>query len=147
MDNGRLWIHLTQDAHGPTGTSLGHPMRGPAGVSCEGVPLEHNDVFRVVHDIYGHVLPRNTFSLRGELRAAYCHMLEYSRPAHEALFVENVAQICWFYCGQHLRCDDPPPVSERPFPPQKVYACSPHLFAEFMTGFDLPKSRRTHGQL
>lgn len=136
VTNANLWVYLTCDGHGTHGTAADHPMRGASGVVCDGVPFEHNDVFRAVHDIFGHVIPQNSFSLAGELRAGFIHMRQFPSAAHHVIFTETVAQICWFYCGEHVRGTNALPVDQRPYPEQKVYRCSEHLFSRYIKSFN-----------
>jgi len=141
---GTLYIYLTSSGHGPgasPGTGDGapaeHPMREPAGITANGVPLLHNDLFRAVHDIFGHVVHGNRFSLEGELRASWDHMQMYSPDCRRALLTETLCQISWFYRGPHLRrrdgtipdCGDADYIrpSQRPYPIQKT-SLVPHEF-------------------
>jgi hypothetical protein len=127
----RLRVYLTRSGHGPSPAAGYHPMREPSGVSAGGVELCHNDVFRVVHDVFGHVMFGNGFGPRGEFLAAFCHMHMYSADVHPVLFTEQVAQICWFFHGPHLldrtgalpRRGDPGyvPPPRRPYPEQKAF--------------------------
>ena len=46
-----------------------------------GVRFLYNDVFRAVHDFFGHVAPGNSFTARGEFMAAWDHCQMYRRNA------------------------------------------------------------------
>jgi hypothetical protein len=129
---GVLYVHLTDTAHGPPGASGPHPLRELSGVVVDGVPFRHNDLFRAVHDVFGHLVGRNGFGPAGELRAAYCHLPLFPADVQPVLFAEHVAQTCWFYFGSHLRDSDGRipaagepghrPPRTRPYPAQKVFA-------------------------
>lgn len=54
----------------------------------------HNERFRVVHDVYGHVLPRAPFGHTGEEQAYAAHYAMYSPVARMALATETRAQNC-----------------------------------------------------
>ncbi|WP_201294741.1 MULTISPECIES: crotonobetainyl-CoA--carnitine CoA-transferase [unclassified Nocardiopsis] len=148
LSTGVLLVYLTRSGHGPRGTGGPHPMREPSPFRSGGVRFTHNDVFRAVHDVFGHVVHGNGFGPRGEFRATYCHMRMYPRDVHPVLFTEQVAQICWFYYGPHLADAEgrlprrgepgyvPPP--ERPYPEQKVVALSPELLRGFRALFTEP---------
>ncbi|WP_228818768.1 crotonobetainyl-CoA--carnitine CoA-transferase [Nocardia transvalensis] len=110
---GVLYVYPTSSGHGPGPPRGFHPMRKPSGVVADGVELCHNDVFRVVHDVFGHIVSGSGFSPRGEFKAAFCHMGMYSDDVHPVLFTEHIAQICWYFFGPHAR--------ERRYPPQKVF--------------------------
>ncbi|WP_301177684.1 crotonobetainyl-CoA--carnitine CoA-transferase [Actinomadura geliboluensis] len=112
----RLYVHLTARGHGPGPVRGFHPMREPAGLRVDGVEFCHNDVFRAVHDLLGHVAFDTGFGPKGEFLAAHGHLQLYPEEAHPVLFTEQIAQICWFYYGPHRDV----PASRRPFPEQKV---------------------------
>ncbi|MEN3310452.1 MAG: hypothetical protein V7603_6654 [Micromonosporaceae bacterium] len=139
--SGRLYVFLTRDGHGPGGSPPDHPMSEPSGVRVAQVDLCHNDIFRAVHDVFGHVMFGNSMGPAGEFRAAYSQMAMYPDGAHPVLFTEQVSQICWFFYGPHLRDDagrlparGAPgwvPPRHRPYPEQKVFACPPEFLARF----------------
>ncbi|PXX70606.1 hypothetical protein DFR70_10125 [Nocardia tenerifensis] len=126
---GELYVYLTSAGHGPEPDERFHPMLEPSGIVVDGVELSHNDVFRVVHDAFGHVMSGRGFSARGEFGAAFCHMGMYSADVHPVLFTEQVAQICWFFFG--------PRSAERRYPPQKVFEFPTHYLTEFRSLFRL----------
>ena len=147
---GTIYVFLTRNGHGPS-RSLGfHPMREPSGVTAKGVELSHNDLFRVVHDVFGHVMAGNGFGPTGEFKAAYCHMSLLSESARPVLFTEQVAQTCWFFFGPHLRDDagrvrrpgEPGhvPPRQRPYPEQKVVPLDPAYLDAFRRMFRLPEA-------
>jgi hypothetical protein len=143
---GSLWVYLTRDGHGGEGGDDLHPLRGPSPVVAGGVRFAHNDIFRAVHDLFGHCMFGNSFGIRGELAAAYCHLPMYPRQLHPLLFTEQVAQICWFFYGPHLlderglprRPDDPRYVAprDRPYPPQKWFVLDHGLLDRYLSLFD-----------
>jgi hypothetical protein len=139
-----LYFFPTESGHGPESADPDHPMCAPSEVRVDGFRLLHNDVFRAVHDIFGHAMAGAGMGPVGELRAARCHMALYPSAAHPVFFTEQVAQVCWFFYGPHLRDtaghlprpQEPgwlaPPA--RPYPPQKVFPCPPGLLHEFRAG-------------
>lgn len=127
LSTGVLHVYLTDSGHGVGKTGY-HPMLAPTGMRVGGVEFRYNDVFRAVHDVFGHVMFDNDFSARGEFRAAFCHMGMYARDVHPVLFTEQVAQICWYYFGPHLARGEP-----RRYSDQKVFEF-PSSFLEEFTG-------------
>ncbi|MCP2274100.1 hypothetical protein LV75_006634 [Actinokineospora diospyrosa] len=121
---GVLWLYLTRSGHGP-GSTDGHPMRHPSGVVEDGEPLCHNDILRVVHDLFGHVALRAGFGPRGEFAATGGHLLLYPARAWPALFTEQIGQICWYFYGDHLA------TGPRRYPEQKVFLYPPAFLDEF----------------
>lgn len=153
LATGRLYIYLTSVGHGPAERRVDdddHPLRKYAGVEAGGVPLMHNDLFRAVHDLFGHVMPGNGFDVQGEFCATYSHQRMYSRAVHPVLFSETIGQICWFFYGPHLldrwgiqaRRGNPGYVrlASRPYPIQKATALPSRLLEEFNSCFDEPPS-------
>lgn len=128
---GVLEVFLTADGHGPFAGDEGgrHPLRGPSGLRADGVDLQHNDLFRAVHDLFGHVMFGHTFGPAGELLAARCQMQLYPRAAWPVVFAEQVGQVCWFYYGPHREL----PPGRRPYPEQKVLAF-PDRFLDAFAG-------------
>jgi len=96
----------------------------------DGVQLCHNDVFRAAHDIFGHVVPGNSFSADGEFKASFCHMWLYSEDVHPVLFTEQIAQICWYFFGPHRAAGGRPR-----YPKQKVFEFPRHYLDTFKNLF------------
>lgn len=150
--SGTLQVHLTADGHGPGPGRAGHPMARPTGLAADGVPLLRNDVFRVVHDVFGHLMCGHGFGPRGELAAVLVHLQMYPRAAWPVLFTEHVAQVCWFFFGPHLRDRDGRlpaagepghlPPARRPYPEQKTFLFADRLIDRFPRLPDHPECRR-----
>lgn len=143
-ESGVLHVYLTATGHGPGPVTGFHPLRGPSGIVEHGVELSHNDVFRVVHDVFGHVVHGHEFGPRGEFRATRTHLAMYPEDAHPVLLVEQVGQICWFFYGPHLRVagrlparGEPgyTPPERRPYAEQKVFPISRRHVARFTSLF------------
>lgn len=62
-----------------------------------------NDVFRGVHDIFGHARVGSGFDAGGELNAWKSHRQMYSPEAQGALATETIGQNSWNVFGPHLR--------------------------------------------
>ncbi|NUT46274.1 MAG: hypothetical protein HOV94_02985 [Saccharothrix sp.] len=146
-----LKLHLTASGHGSVPGPAGHPMRTPSGVEVDGVPLCHNDIFRVVHDVFGHVAFDQGFGPRGEFTATHLHARMYPAPARSALFTEQIGQVCWFFFGPHLRDaagvprapgdEGYLPARHRPYPQQKVFAFHRRYLDRFGALFTTEESR------
>lgn len=138
LETGKLFVYLTADGHGScAGCRDNHPMREPTEVEVAGVQLCHNDLFRAVHDIFGHVLHGrgHSFAPRGEFKATYNHVQMYSEPVWPVLTGETVAQICWFFYGPHLKGHNDPPPEKRPYPAQKPLPLPPLYLWRYMSLF------------
>ncbi|MFD7094676.1 hypothetical protein [Streptomyces xanthophaeus] len=144
VNSGTLYVYLTSLGHGESGSTpdaVAHPMVEPSEYVIDGVRFAHNDVFRAVHDFFGHIARGNPFTAHGEHLAAWDHSHMYPADCHPVLLSETVSQICWFYYGPHLRdsrgripspgSEDYVPPRDRPYSPQKTTPL-PH---ELMDGF------------
>lgn len=76
-----------------------------------------NDIFRFVHDLIGHYIPRNSFSANGEKQAWIAHMVSLPPLSWMALFCETRGQNAW---TNFMKNHQDLTLSERPFPTQKA---------------------------
>jgi hypothetical protein len=117
-----------------------HPLLRPVG-SWNGTPLVANDIFRAVHDMFGHAQSGYEFGPRGELNAFLEHRAMYSSLAREAMTPETMGQNSWVNFGAHLRRPDGTiPAGrgeegfmrpqERPYAEQKAALLPPELQRE-----------------
>ena len=81
--------------------SSDHPMLKPSGEFHDGKPLLANDLFRIVHDYFGHAKNGHTFNATGEDNAWKAHMQMYSPSAQRALTTETRGQNSWVNYGPH----------------------------------------------
>jgi hypothetical protein len=80
-----------------------NPMMTDSGIEINGERLPVNDVFRAVHDFFGHAKEGFQFGPRGEFNAWREHSEMYSPDAQGALAAETLAQNFWVNYGKHLR--------------------------------------------
>jgi hypothetical protein len=95
-----------------------------------GEPLLVNDVFRFVHDFFGHTELGNGFGPVGEENAWLSHSRMYSPTARKAMTTETRGQNSWVNYNKNLRRgdgsipnrgdEDYVPLPERPFAEQKM---------------------------
>ena len=95
-----------------------------------GKPLLYNDVFRFVHDFFGHTERGNGFGPKGEENAWDIHARMYSDKARRAMTSETRGQNSWVNFGPQMRNDDGSlkkkgdegflPAKDRAFAPQKM---------------------------
>lgn len=105
-------------------------MLAPAGIDACGYPLRINDVFRIVHDVFGHAAHGHGFGPVGEDRAWFAHSRMFTPLARAAITTETRGQNCWVNFGPHMRADGAElldrvdeewlPPGERPFADQKM---------------------------
>lgn len=94
-----------------------HPLAEKTGIVNHGHEMSYNDVFRVVHDVFGHAQHGVHFGPTGENHAWRGHYQMYSPEARPAMTQETKGQNSWmhFYPGhEKLRR------GERPYAEQKA---------------------------
>ena len=88
-----------------------NPLLRKAGgtvLDSEGVPHVQlvNDLFRAVHDIFGHAKEGHQFGPRGEENAWRQHVRMFTQAARSAMTSETRGQNSWVNYGPHLRRED-----------------------------------------
>jgi hypothetical protein len=141
-ENKHLWFFLTEQGYGSDqgGQPMSHPLLEKAGMKVNGKDLLINDVFRAVHDYFGHAKENYEFGPRGEYNAFLTHYTLYSDQARPALAAETLGQNSWVNYGSHLRRRDGAlprkgeagfiPPAERPFADQKATLLPAELVSE-----------------
>lgn len=92
-----------------------HPMLSPTEHQMEGKPMLANDIFRIVHDYFGHAKEGHKFGPTGEEGAWRSHKKMYSPLAQKALTTETRGQNSWVNFGPHGE-------HNRSNPSQTIYA-------------------------
>ena len=105
IENNRLHFFPTEQGYG-TGEQGGidlssHPMLQPSGETLNGKPLLNNDLFRIVHDYFGHLKEGYGFRAAGEDNAWRSHAAMYSDLARPAMTTETRGQNSWVNHGPH----------------------------------------------
>lgn len=113
-------------------------------VRPDNLMADFNDVFRAVHDFFGHAAEGYQFGPRGELAAWNAHSEMYPPAAQGALASETLAQNLWVNFGKHLE-GKTIPLPERPFAEQKNILVPAELIAEAKAQFSPPEENRGSG--
>jgi hypothetical protein len=101
-NNNHLWFFPTEGGFGSEGSApKDHPLLTPTKILHEGSPLLANDVFRIVHDYFGHAKEGHTFGPKGEHSAFLTHKQMYSPEAQKALATETMGQNNTVNFGKH----------------------------------------------
>lgn len=139
-ENKHLWFLPTE---GNFSGLSGNPLLENSGVKVNGHELLNNDLFRAVHDYFGHTAEGYEFGPRGEYNAYLAHSKMFSEEAKPALAAETLAQNSWVNYGRHLRRPDGSipekgdadfkPLAKRPFAEQKSVAVPAALLSEGVT--------------
>ena len=105
IENNRLHFFPTDQGFGTTGQGgidmATHPMMQPSGETLNGKPLLNNDLFRIVHDYFGHLKEGHGFRAAGEDNAWRSHASMYSDLARPAMTTETRGQNSWVNFGPH----------------------------------------------
>lgn len=127
-DNKHLWFFQGGDM------PADHPM---AEVDSR-TGLTYNDMFRAVHDFFGHAAEGFEFGPRGEENAWNVHRQMFSEASVPAMTSETRGQNSWVNFGKHLRDangnipekgqDGYIPATKRPFAQQKAGLLPPEFF-------------------
>ena len=93
---------------------------------------EQTEMFRAVHDFFGHNAEGYQFGVNGEEGAFHTHASMYSEAALPAMVTETRGQNSWFHYGPNSGT----PIPERPFAVQKAIAMPRETFADVLHGTD-----------
>jgi len=134
-ENKHMYVLATESEFGMSGLTdevrAENPLMAPSGFTdVNGRPMLINDVFRGVHDFFGHSVRGNSFGAIGEENAWAEHALMYTPLARRAMTTETRGQNSWVNFGPNMRAPDgsilkpgdPGYLSarDRPFADQKV---------------------------
>lgn len=134
-NNNHLYVLPTEAEFGETPITdqqrQENPLLRDSGITdANGRRMLINDVFRFVHDVFGHGERGNSFGALGEENAWDVHARMYSDTARRAMTTETRGQNSWVNFGPHLRNAEGQvprrgeegftPVTERPFAEQKI---------------------------
>jgi hypothetical protein len=105
---------------GKSNTDETNPMLKPTGEVIDGRPVLANDVFRIVHDMMGHLKEGNGFRGEGEENAWRSHAAMYSDAARPAMTSETRGQNSWVNYGPHGATNRTADAENTIFAPQKI---------------------------
>ena len=102
-DNNHMWVFPTDSGFGEAEFTAeeeaANPLLSKVGEFVDGIDMRVNDVFRIVHDYFGHGLEGATFTARGEENAWQAHVRMYSGLAAKAMTTETRGQNSWVNFG------------------------------------------------
>ena len=153
-ENHHMYVFPTQFGFGSKEISpedvKRNPLLAPTGEHWNGIPVTVNDVFRAVHDYFGHAKEGSGFRSDGEENAWRSHASMYSPLARLALTSETRGQNSWLNFGPHGENNRNANTEDTVFAPQKVGimpAWTAHEGAEdFITHEDRKVMEKIHKQ-
>jgi hypothetical protein len=102
VENNRLYVFPTTSGFGDNNGEEafpGNPLLQPTKYKIDGIPAVANDIFRAVHDYFGHVANGVGFRADGEENAWREHAAMYSPLARRAMTTETRGQNSWVNYG------------------------------------------------
>ena len=105
---------------GASDMSKDNPLLRPTGEVIDGRKVVVNDVFRIVHDMMGHLKEGNGFRAEGEENAWRSHAAMYSDLARPAMTNETRGQNSWVNYGPHGVTNRTADAEHTIFAPQKI---------------------------
>jgi len=156
--NHHMWVFPTLGGYG-TGQDIDeteareNPMLQLTGEKWNGIPVTVNDIFRAVHDYYGHAKEGVGFRHDGEENAWRSHASMFSPLARLAMTTETRGQNSWLNFGPHGEKNQNARTEDTVFAPQKM-GILPHWAhhegaEDFMTdqdAADMQSHRMRHGR-
>ncbi|UOF80349.1 hypothetical protein [Caudoviricetes sp.] len=156
--NHHMWVFPTLAGYG-TGQTISedeareNPMLQLTGETWNGIPVTVNDIFRAVHDYYGHAKEGVGFRHDGEENAWRAHASMFSPLARLAMTTETRGQNSWLNFGPHGEKNQKARTEDTVFAPQKM-GVLPHWVhhegaEDFMTPDDINemmRQRNRHGR-
>jgi hypothetical protein len=97
-----------------------NPLLRPTGETIDGRKVVVNDVFRIVHDMFGHVKEGNGFRADGEENAWRSHSAMYSDLARGAMTSETRGQNSWVNFGPSAAHNKHASGADTIYAPQKI---------------------------
>jgi len=104
-NNNHMWVFSTDDGFGQVGITESdlaeNPLLAMTDELISGRPARVNDIFRIVHDYFGHVTDGVGFRAEGEDAAWRSHAAMFSAEALPAMTSETRGQNSWLNYGPH----------------------------------------------
>jgi ribosomal protein S11 len=119
VENNHLWVFPTEGGFGQ-GEVSDSPMLRQTDEFIDGRRLLVNDVFRIVHDYFGHVKDGHGFRAEGEENAWQSHAAMYSPLARRAMTTETRGQNSWLNFGPYAEHNKTASAKDTVYAPQKV---------------------------
>lgn len=124
-ENKHWWGFPTDLGHGSDEESKSYDkdnplMKAVPGEEIDGRPVLVNDVFRIVHDMFGHLKEGNGFRAEGEENAWRSHAAMFSDEALPAMTNETRGQNSWLNYGPYGESNRHAKSADTHFAPQKV---------------------------
>jgi 5-methylcytosine-specific restriction endonuclease McrA/GNAT superfamily N-acetyltransferase len=118
-ENKHLYVYPTSAGFGST-DETDHPLLADSGYTWNDQPVTYNDLFRGVHDVFGHAKEGVGFRHHGEENAWRQHSAMYSDMARHALTSETRGQNSWVNFGPYGEHNQTADQTSTVYAPQKA---------------------------
>jgi len=122
VENNHMYVFSTRKGFGSDAkfNPLENPLLVETSYKISGEVALANDLFRVVHDYFGHVKEGVGFRANGEENAFLSHSAMFSPVAQKALATETRGQSSWLNFGPHGEKNRAAKVEDTHFADQKI---------------------------
>ena len=139
VKNNHMWVFPTKQGFGHETKFKDNPLLADSGRMFGNDKATSNDVFRAVHDYYGHVKEGVGFRGDGEENAFLSHSSMFSPKAQRALATETRGQNSWLNWGPEGRTNRTAKTGETVFADQKI-GLLPRKFTDVAKSQHLPQT-------
>lgn len=121
-DNNHMWVFSTRAGFGSSDTfdPVDNPLLIETPFKISGQTALANDIFRVVHDYFGHIKEGVGFRANGEENAWRAHSAMFSPLARKALTTETRGQNSWLNFGPYGETNRTAKTEDTHFADQKI---------------------------
>lgn len=138
--NNHMYVYPTQSGFGSSDMDVsGNPLLARTGEKWNGQDVLVNDVFRAVHDYFGHAKHGVGFRAGGEENAWQAHASMYSPLARRAATTETRGQNSWLNYGPHGDRNRTASTADTIFADQKTGLLPEWVSTEGFGGVALPR--------
>lgn len=122
VNNNHLWVFSTRQGFGTDETfdPVDNPMLEETEFTVSGQKALANDIFRIVHDYFGHAKEGVGFRAAGEENAWRAHSAMFSPLAQRALTTETRGQNSWLNYGPYGKSNRTAKTEDTHFADQKI---------------------------
>lgn len=122
VENNHLFVFPTAEGFGSSDLDVSdNPLLASVeGEDFNGRPVVVNDIFRVVHDYFGHIKEGVGFRADGEENAWRSHSAMYSPLARRAMTTETRGQNSWVNYGPHAEANRTASGADTVYADQKI---------------------------
>lgn len=122
VNNNHLWVFPTDSGFGSDDTNVSdNPLlQVVKGEEISGRKVTANDIFRIVHDYFGHIKEGNGFRATGEENAWRIHSAMYSELGRMAMTTETRGQNSWANYGPYGEQNRTAGPADTHYAPQKI---------------------------